>query len=149
MPKNTVPDGWEKYSRCGRRIPGTPFVAFKVPLNENLQSRYNQQFLSRSTREEVKEHRWTLDVLHQTFDLSLVIGNALLKPLQENLYTNIEFYLLKIHEKVRQTLFTLKSYTCRTPSILTRFFLLKILIFLFILDSYGQILHPGKNYEPC
>ena len=73
MGKNNVPEGWEKYSKCGRRIPGTPFVAFKVPLSENLQSRYNQQFLSRASRNEVQEHRWTLDILSQTFDLNLVI----------------------------------------------------------------------------
>ena len=73
MGKNNVPEGWEKYSKCGRRIPGTPFVAFKVPLSENLQNRYNQQFLSRASRNEVQEHRWTLDILRQTFDLNLVI----------------------------------------------------------------------------
>ena len=73
MGKNNVPEGWEKYSKCGRRIPGTPFVAFKVPLSENLQSRYNQQFLSRASKDEVQEHRWTLDILRQTFNLNLVI----------------------------------------------------------------------------
>merc|ERR1712062_684601 len=62
MGKNNVPEGWEKYSKCGRRIPGTPFVAFKVPLSENLQNRYNQQFLSRASRNEVQEHRWTLNL---------------------------------------------------------------------------------------
>ena len=39
MPRrqNQVPDGWYDYVPCGRPIPETPFVAFKVPLSE----RYN------------------------------------------------------------------------------------------------------------
>ena len=36
MPKSNtrtkVPDGWDKCSNLGERVPGTPIVAFKVPL---------------------------------------------------------------------------------------------------------------------
>ena len=74
MGKNDVPDGWEKYSRYGSRIPNTPFVAFKVPLSENLQGRYNREYLPRATTDQALEHRWTLDTLGKTFpDLGLVI----------------------------------------------------------------------------
>ena len=30
--KRGAPEGWENYSNCGQQIPGSPFVAFKVPL---------------------------------------------------------------------------------------------------------------------
>ena len=72
MGKNDVPDGWEKYSRYGSRIPNTPFVAFKVPLSENLQGRC--EYLPRATTDQALEHRWTLDTLGKPFpDLGLVI----------------------------------------------------------------------------
>ncbi|XP_072410335.1 RNA/RNP complex-1-interacting phosphatase-like [Chiloscyllium punctatum] len=34
MSKNKIPDRWQKYSAVGRRLPGTRFIAFKVPLNK-------------------------------------------------------------------------------------------------------------------
>lgn len=34
--KNGIPDRWTEYQAVGKRIPGTRFIAFKVPLNENL-----------------------------------------------------------------------------------------------------------------
>ncbi|KAM5172988.1 RNA/RNP complex-1-interacting phosphatase isoform 2-T2 [Mantella aurantiaca] len=32
--KNRLPDGWTEYSAVGKRIPGTRFIAFKVPLKK-------------------------------------------------------------------------------------------------------------------
>ena len=29
-----VPDGWREVSQIGERIPGTPFICFKVPLGK-------------------------------------------------------------------------------------------------------------------
>ncbi|XP_059497172.1 RNA/RNP complex-1-interacting phosphatase isoform X2 [Stegostoma tigrinum] len=34
MSKNKIPDRWQKYSAVGRRLPGTRFIAFKVPLKQ-------------------------------------------------------------------------------------------------------------------
>ncbi|XP_061118981.1 RNA/RNP complex-1-interacting phosphatase-like [Conger conger] len=34
--KNGIPDRWMEYQAVGKRIPGTRFIAFKVPLNKNL-----------------------------------------------------------------------------------------------------------------
>lgn len=37
--KKVVPDRWLDYRPAGQRIPGTRFIAFKVPLNPNLNCR--------------------------------------------------------------------------------------------------------------
>ncbi|KAG9353998.1 hypothetical protein JZ751_012122 [Albula glossodonta] len=37
--KNAIPDRWTEYQAVGKRIPGTRFIAFKVPLNRNLSRR--------------------------------------------------------------------------------------------------------------
>ncbi|XP_063066123.1 RNA/RNP complex-1-interacting phosphatase isoform X2 [Engraulis encrasicolus] len=37
--KNDVPDRWTDYQAVGKRIPGTRFIAFKVPLKESLRNR--------------------------------------------------------------------------------------------------------------
>ncbi|KAJ8347067.1 hypothetical protein SKAU_G00284680 [Synaphobranchus kaupii] len=34
--KNGIPDRWTEYQAVGKRIPGTRFIAFKVPLNKYL-----------------------------------------------------------------------------------------------------------------
>ncbi|KAJ8388627.1 hypothetical protein AAFF_G00131920 [Aldrovandia affinis] len=34
--KNGIPDRWTEYQAVGKRIPGTRFITFKVPLNTNL-----------------------------------------------------------------------------------------------------------------
>ena len=44
MGKNDLPDDWENYSPCGRQIPRTPFVAFKVPLNPNIHGKYSAKY---------------------------------------------------------------------------------------------------------
>ncbi|XP_023215266.1 RNA/RNP complex-1-interacting phosphatase-like [Centruroides sculpturatus] len=36
MPKNGIPDRWESYTPFGKVIGQTRFIAFKVPLKENL-----------------------------------------------------------------------------------------------------------------
>ncbi|KAL4609299.1 RNA/RNP complex-1-interacting phosphatase [Arapaima gigas] len=36
--KNGIPDRWTDYQALGKRIPGTRFVAFKVPLKQSLRS---------------------------------------------------------------------------------------------------------------
>ena len=41
--KTDLPEGWENYSICKSQIPDTPFLAFKVPLLEKLQGRYNEK----------------------------------------------------------------------------------------------------------
>ena len=111
MGKNNVPEGWEKYSKCGRRIPGSPFVAFKVPLSENLQNRYNQQFLSRASKDEVQEHRWTLDILRQTFDLNLVI----------DLTATDRYYKLQPKSKLKDMSFRIEMSSIDFSMKLTKF----------------------------
>ncbi|XP_016415800.1 RNA/RNP complex-1-interacting phosphatase-like isoform X2 [Sinocyclocheilus rhinocerous] len=34
--KNAIPDRWTDYTAVGKRIPGTRFIAFKVPLKQDL-----------------------------------------------------------------------------------------------------------------
>ncbi|KPP56453.1 RNA/RNP complex-1-interacting phosphatase-like, partial [Scleropages formosus] len=36
--KNGIPDRWADYQALGKRIPGTRFVAFKVPLKRSFRS---------------------------------------------------------------------------------------------------------------
>ncbi|SPP74962.1 blast:RNA/RNP complex-1-interacting phosphatase [Drosophila guanche] len=38
-----VPDRWLNYSAIGKRVPGTRFIAFKVPLNQNLNTRVDEE----------------------------------------------------------------------------------------------------------
>nr|XP_045605338.1 RNA/RNP complex-1-interacting phosphatase-like isoform X2 [Procambarus clarkii] len=47
MPKgsfsnNKVPERWEAYKSMGRQIPGTRFIAFKVPLREGIMSKVKE-----------------------------------------------------------------------------------------------------------
>ncbi|XP_059823607.1 RNA/RNP complex-1-interacting phosphatase-like [Hypanus sabinus] len=37
--KNRIPDRWQEYSAVGQRLPGTRFIAFKVPLKKVFESR--------------------------------------------------------------------------------------------------------------
>ncbi|KAG7480716.1 hypothetical protein MATL_G00059210 [Megalops atlanticus] len=37
--RNKIPDRWTDYKALGKRIPGTRFVAFKVPLKQSLRKR--------------------------------------------------------------------------------------------------------------
>jgi len=62
--RNDIPERWEKYSPCGSQIPETPFVAFKVPLSERLQSRYDETYPSFSEGAEEK-HVWTVKALEE------------------------------------------------------------------------------------
>ena len=36
MGKGRIPDRWKEYSNMGQRIPGTRFIAFKVPLKDSI-----------------------------------------------------------------------------------------------------------------
>ncbi|XP_022226494.2 RNA/RNP complex-1-interacting phosphatase [Drosophila obscura] len=38
-----VPDRWLDYSAIGKRVPGTRFIAFKVPLNQNLNGQVDRE----------------------------------------------------------------------------------------------------------
>ncbi|XP_073685836.1 RNA/RNP complex-1-interacting phosphatase-like [Garra rufa] len=40
--KNAVPDRWTEYTPLGKRIPGTRFIAFKVPLKQFFRYHLNQ-----------------------------------------------------------------------------------------------------------
>lgn len=40
--KNGIPDRWTDYTAVGKRIPGTRFITFKVPLKQSLRSRLTQ-----------------------------------------------------------------------------------------------------------
>jgi len=62
--RNDIPERWEQYSPCGRPIPETPFVAFKVPLSQRLQSRYDETYPSFSEGTEEK-HVWTVKALEE------------------------------------------------------------------------------------
>jgi len=64
MGRNDVPERWEKYTTCGSPMPETPFVAFKVPLSERLQSRYDETYPSWDPEAEEK-HVWTLKALEE------------------------------------------------------------------------------------
>ncbi|XP_034534336.1 RNA/RNP complex-1-interacting phosphatase [Notolabrus celidotus] len=41
--RNGIPDRWLDYKAVGKRLPGTRFIAFKVPLKQSL----NRQLSSR------------------------------------------------------------------------------------------------------
>ncbi|EDW32951.1 GL10081 [Drosophila persimilis] len=41
--KRGVPDRWLDYSPIGKRVPGTRFIAFKVPLNQNLNEKVDKE----------------------------------------------------------------------------------------------------------
>ena len=64
MERNDVPERWEKYTTCGSPMSETPFVAFKVPLSERLQSRYDENYPSWDPEAEEK-HVWTLKALEE------------------------------------------------------------------------------------
>ncbi|XP_026884640.2 RNA/RNP complex-1-interacting phosphatase [Electrophorus electricus] len=40
--KSAIPDRWTDYAAVGKRIPGTRFIAFKVPLKQSLRNRLSQ-----------------------------------------------------------------------------------------------------------
>ncbi|XP_051541289.1 RNA/RNP complex-1-interacting phosphatase-like isoform X2 [Myxocyprinus asiaticus] len=40
--KNAIPDRWTEYTAVGKRIPGTRFVAFKVPLKQSFRNQLSQ-----------------------------------------------------------------------------------------------------------
>ncbi|XP_056099546.1 RNA/RNP complex-1-interacting phosphatase isoform X2 [Rhinichthys klamathensis goyatoka] len=40
--KNGIPDRWTDYTAVGKRIPGTRFIAFKVPLKQSFRGRLTQ-----------------------------------------------------------------------------------------------------------
>ena len=44
----------------------TPFVAFKVPLSEELQSRYDEKYPSFLTEAAQEKHKWSLKDLEET-----------------------------------------------------------------------------------
>ncbi|XP_017108507.2 RNA/RNP complex-1-interacting phosphatase homolog isoform X1 [Drosophila bipectinata] len=41
----TIPDRWLEYSPIGERVPGTRFIAFKVPLREHVSAKVSQEKL--------------------------------------------------------------------------------------------------------
>ena len=71
---NEIPNRWENYTSCGYPIPKTPFVAFKVPLTEELQNRYDEMYPSFLTEAAQEKHKWTLKDLEETLPkLDLII----------------------------------------------------------------------------
>ena len=71
---NEIPNRWENYTTCGYPIPKTPFVAFKVPLSEELQNRYDEMYPSFLTEAAQEKHKWTLKDLEETLPrLDLII----------------------------------------------------------------------------
>lgn len=64
MGKNTIPDRWEDYSTIGSIVPGTRFVAFKVPLKPSLLSAVPEGV----------DNKWGLaDLMNSCPDLGLVL----------------------------------------------------------------------------
>ena len=71
---NEIPNRWENYTTCGYPIPKTPFVAFKVPLSEELQNRYDEMYPRFLTEAAQEKHKWTLKDLEETLPrLDLII----------------------------------------------------------------------------
>ena len=71
---NEIPNRWENYTSCGYPIPKTPFVAFKVPLTEELQNGYDEMYPSFLTESAQEKHKWTLKDLEETLPkLDLII----------------------------------------------------------------------------
>lgn len=73
--KNKVPEGWENFTPYGEKIFETPFVAFKVPLNQNLHGRYEQEYFKGAYDSKAADFQeWTLKTMLEKFPrLDLVI----------------------------------------------------------------------------
>ncbi|XP_053944884.1 RNA/RNP complex-1-interacting phosphatase isoform X2 [Cuculus canorus] len=67
-----VPERWTDYIPLGRRIPGTRFIAFKVPLKESFdlnlhpEERFSPRDLVRKIREQKEELGLVIDLTHTT-----------------------------------------------------------------------------------
>ncbi|XP_036383674.1 RNA/RNP complex-1-interacting phosphatase-like isoform X2 [Megalops cyprinoides] len=70
--RNKIPDRWTDYKALGRRIPGTRFVAFKVPLKQSFRKRlpsleaFGPFDLVRLLREEKEELGLIIDLTFTT-----------------------------------------------------------------------------------
>ncbi|CAH2274671.1 RNA RNP complex-1-interacting phosphatase [Pelobates cultripes] len=65
MGKNHVPERWTDYIPVGKRIPGTRFVAFKVPLKKLYENKLSskQQFSTSDLIEEIKRQNEELGLI--------------------------------------------------------------------------------------
>lgn len=63
MGKNGVPDRWEAYSKIGKVVEGTRFVAFKVPLKQYLLDKVSEGV----------DNKWRVEDLIEAVPLGLVI----------------------------------------------------------------------------
>ncbi|XP_063301668.1 RNA/RNP complex-1-interacting phosphatase isoform X4 [Pelobates fuscus] len=65
MGKNHVPERWTDYIPVGKRIPGTRFVAFKVPLKKLYENKLSskQQFSTSDLVEEIKRQNEELGLI--------------------------------------------------------------------------------------
>ncbi|XP_042328494.1 RNA/RNP complex-1-interacting phosphatase [Sceloporus undulatus] len=63
--KNKLPDRWTDYLPLGRRIPGTRFIAFKVPLQKSFEYRLapNERFSPEDLLNQVREQREELGLI--------------------------------------------------------------------------------------
>jgi len=63
MGKNGVPDRWEAYSKIGKVVEGTRFIAFKVPLKQHLLEKVTEGV----------DNKWRVEDLIEAVPLGLVI----------------------------------------------------------------------------
>ncbi|XP_043912638.1 RNA/RNP complex-1-interacting phosphatase-like isoform X2 [Protopterus annectens] len=63
--KNTVPEGWRNLKPVGERVPGTRFIAFKVPLKGTLSQRLplTQKFTPKDLINGIKEQNEELGLV--------------------------------------------------------------------------------------
>ncbi|XP_063788195.1 RNA/RNP complex-1-interacting phosphatase isoform X2 [Pseudophryne corroboree] len=63
--KTDLPDGWTEYVPVGKRIPGTRFIAFKVPLKKNYDNKLTpcQRFSPTDLITEIEKQNETLGLI--------------------------------------------------------------------------------------
>ena len=74
--KTDLPEGWENYSICKNQIPDTPFLAFKVPLLEKLQGRYNEK-MKKYCDARRKSGRKSLPIMYTNWTVKEIEKNKL------------------------------------------------------------------------
>ncbi|XP_044737396.1 RNA/RNP complex-1-interacting phosphatase isoform X1 [Chrysoperla carnea] len=64
MGNNTIPDRWEPYSCVGKQIPGTRFLAFKVPLKTQISAKvdFGKRFTPKHLIEQVPNLGLVIDL---------------------------------------------------------------------------------------
>ncbi|XP_072342047.1 RNA/RNP complex-1-interacting phosphatase-like isoform X2 [Scyliorhinus torazame] len=89
MSKNKIPDRWQKYSAVGLRLPGTRFIAFKVPLKKMFENQLQPgEFFSPT------------DLLRQIKEQSEELGKIIDLTFTKRYYDPKELPMDLVYEKI-------------------------------------------------